>query len=107
MSEELPGASGSVTAEAGVANMDISKLPVRKIATNVPVIYADFIRGAMTANGILKFNLVQVMMDLNENGVDQQHVATIALPVSQAAAWGEFLIKTAASSQEETTDVPS
>jgi hypothetical protein len=67
-----------------------------KIATSgveSPVIYVDLIRGAMIFNEVARINLYQTRIDSLKNELVNKQVATLVMPASQLAAWGEFLLK--------------
>ena len=71
----------------------LGSLEIATSGVESPVIYVDLIRGAMILNEVARINLYQTRMDSLKNELVNKQVATLAVPASQLAAWGEFLLK--------------
>ncbi|MGF7169315.1 hypothetical protein FHS91_000974 [Sphingobium xanthum] len=75
--------------------LETEKITIRNADTNLPVIFADVIRGAIVSQNVLKINLAQLVFDPVSAEPTHQLVASIALPLTQAAQWGELLTRIA------------
>lgn len=87
-------------------------IPFGSSGLDVPAIYADHIRGAMNSQGVVKLNLVENRLNMQDQTVSAMSVAVILIPQAQVRPWAKFLTELAdrfdaAIGDTEQTDAPS